>query len=145
MFEEIKLLKVFPISKIRDKTKISERTLRNYLRILVISGKLNDVKNRSELDYYLNSLKNLDDTTAIRLNEGFRKEFFSNLLSKYMQKDLARKINTNSETISGWKYGKFGIDTKFIKRLLVLSDFKEKDLLNSIESLNKNLYIFNNK
>jgi transcriptional regulator with XRE-family HTH domain len=85
----------------------------------------------------------LDDTTAIRLSESFRIKLFERILSKYIQKDLAKKINTSERNIIEWKYGRFGIDNRFLKRLLELSNLKEKDLLNSIETTNKNIYIFN--
>lgn len=142
IFVEAKRLRIFDLAKIRDNIGVSERTLRNYLRILIISGYIIEIKNNSKLDYKIKSLEQLSDTTAIKLNNKFRKKLFNSILSRYKQNNVASIIGTNTETISLWKRW-CGINTKFIRKLLKLSDFSESDLLNCIEILDKNLYIFN--
>ena len=68
---------------------------------------------------------------------------FSYLLDNYKVYEIANIMGTNPSTVTNWKLGHFGINKRYLIKLLKLSDFKERDLYNSIENINKNFYRIN--
>ena len=79
MLNLTKNLEMFTISKIRDLSKLSDRTLRSYLRVLIIAGFIKEVKKKSNFDTKIKSIRGFDELTAITLNNNFRNKLFEKM------------------------------------------------------------------
>lgn len=143
ILELVRKLKIFTISKIRNKSKLSDGLLRNYLKVLIMTGFIKEIKKKSKFDIEINSANGFDNTTAIRLNKNFKNKLFNDLANKYEIYEIAKIMGTNPSTVTNWRLSNNRINKNYLLKMLELSDLKENDLCTSIESINKNLYIIN--
>lgn len=135
-------LRVYTISTLRKCLELSHRTMRAYLRILEKAGYLEVIRPKDIVTIPL-VLDNIDDKTAVMLENNYRDEFFNRVLIGSSQKDLARVIGVFPSVVNNWKCGRNKIQIKYLKRLLNINNkMDEKEILDSIKSLNKNIYIY---
>jgi len=143
VMKETKKLRIFTISQLQNKLKVSKRTLRAYLKILEKVNIIKIIKSNNPIDHNL-SIGNLDITTGINLKEDFRCQLFEKALSKFnQQKELARIIGVYPSYIWEWKNGR-AIELGNLKKILEICNMNLSSISSYIENLNKNVYIYVN-